>query len=270
MIQAGETAGALDVVLERLADLTEKSVKMRNKIRAIMVYPVVLAVIGAGVVVFLLLKVVPTIISIFSETAQSLPLPTQILLRASAFFRDFWWGILLALAGILILFNLWRRSARGAYLFDSLKLRMPLVGILVRKVAVVRFSRTLATLLASGTPLLKSLEIVKNIVANLPLAAAIDQARESVKAGRPLAEPFAKAKIFPPIVVHMIAVGETSGSLEAMLYKVASSYEDEVETTVSALTSVLEPIMILFLAFVVGFVVISILLPIFQMSQIIS
>ncbi|MCX6349738.1 MAG: type II secretion system inner membrane protein GspF [Candidatus Aureabacteria bacterium] len=269
MIQAGETAGALDVVLERLADLTEKNVKMRNKIRAIMVYPVVVAAIGAGVVIFLLVKVVPTIISIFSETQQTLPAPTLILLKASSLFRDFWWGMALALLGLYLLFNVWRRSARGAYLFDALKLKLPLFGILVRKVAVVRFSRTLATLLASGTPLLKSLDIVKNIVGNLPLGAAIEKARESVKAGKPLAEPFGKAKIFPPIVVHMIAVGETSGSLETMLYKVASSYEDEVETTITALTSILEPIMILIMAFAVGFVVIAILLPIFQMSQII-
>ncbi len=267
MIRAGEAAGALEVVLERLADLLEKNLKMLNKVRSIMIYPIVVAVIGVSVVTFLLIKVVPTIISVFSETQQALPLPTVILLNISGIIRDYWWGIAAILAGLYLLFSFWKKGKTGRYWVDRIKLSLPLVGILIRKMAVVRFSRTLSTLLASGTPLLKSLDIVKNIVGNQIIAQAIEAAKLAIKGGKSIAEPFRKSRVFPPIVVHMIAVGETSGSLEKMLSKVADAYEDEVETTVSALTSVLEPIMIVLMGGVVGFIVISILLPIFQMSQ---
>ena len=267
MIRAGEAAGALEVVLERLADLLEKNVKMINKVRSIMIYPIVVAVIGVSVVTFLLVKVVPTIISVFAETQQALPLPTVILLTISGVIRNYWWGIASILIGLYLLFAFWKKTRTGRYWVDRIKLRLPLVGILIRKMAVVRFSRTLSTLLASGTPLLKSLDIVKNIVGNEVIAGAIEESRKAIKAGQSISEPFRKSRVFPPIVVHMIAVGETSGSLEKMLSKVADAYEDEVETTVSALTSVLEPIMIVLMGGVVGFIVISILLPIFQMSQ---
>lgn len=267
MIRAGEAAGALEVVLERLADLTEKNLKMINKIRSIMIYPIVVAVIGIAVVTFLLVKVVPTIISVFSETQQALPLPTVVLLNISGFIRNYWWGIIAILAGLFLLFSFWKKGKTGRYWVDRIKLHLPLVGLLIRKMAVVRFSRTLSTLLASGTPLLKSLDIVKNIVGNQIIAAAIEAAKLAIKGGKSISEPFRKSRVFPPIVVHMIAVGETSGSLEKMLSKVADAYEDEVETTVSTLTSVLEPIMIVLMGGVVGFIVISILLPIFQMSQ---
>lgn len=267
MVQAGESAGALEVVLERLADLTEKSLKLRNRIRSIMVYPVLVALIGIAVVVFLLVRVVPTIIEIFSETRQALPLPTIMLINLSAFIRNYWWGMLLITAGLFLIVRFWSKGRKGRYIVDRFKLRMPLFGMVIRKVAIVRFSRTLAILLASGAPLLKSLDIVKNIVNNLTISEAIDEAKEAIRAGKSIAEPFQRSRVFPPIVVHMISVGETSGSLEDMLFKVAQSYEDEVETTVSALTSLLEPIMIIVMGVVVGFIVLSILLPIFQMSQ---
>ena len=268
MIQAGEAAGALDVVLERLADLTEKNVKMRNHIRSVMVYPIMVAFISVGVIIFLLVNVVPTITNIFTETQQALPLPTIILLNISDFVRGYWWAIILIAGGIYFLFTFWKKGPRGRFFLDRLKLRLPLFGPLIRKIAVVRFSRTLATLLSSGAPLIESLGIVKNIVNNTSIAQAIGKAIEAIRAGQSVAVPFRKSRVFPPIVVHMIAVGEASGALEAMLEKIAQSYEDEVETSVSAMTSLLEPIMIVTMGLVVGYIVLSILLPIFQMAQV--
>lgn len=270
MIQAGEAAGALDVVLERLADLTEKNVKMRNHIRSVMVYPALVACIGVVVIVFLLVKVVPTITSIFVETKQALPLPTVMLLNISDFIRGYWWVIVFIAGGLYFLFSAWKKGRRGRLLIDRLKLRLPLFGPLIRKIAVVRFSRTLATLLSSGAPLLGAMEIVKNIVNNTSIASSIDGAIEAIRGGHSVSGPFRKSRVFPPIVVHMISIGETSGALEPMLEKIAQAYEDEVETSVSALTSLLEPIMIVIMGIVVGYIVLSILLPIFQMSEAIA
>ncbi len=270
MIQAGEAAGALDLVLERLADLTEKNVKMRNHIRSVMVYPALVACIGVVMVVFLLVKVVPTITDIFAETKQALPLPTVILLNASDFLRSYWWVIIFITAGLYFLFTAWKKGPKGRLILDRLKLRLPLVGPLIRKISVVRFSRTLSTLLSSGAPLLGSMEIVKNIVNNTSIANSIEEAIEAIRAGQSVAGPFRKSRVFPPIVVHMISIGEASGALEPMLDKIAQSYEDEVETSVSAMTSLLEPIMIVVMGVVVGYIVLSILLPIFQMSDAIA
>ena len=270
MIQAGEAAGALDLVLERLADLTEKNVKMRNHIRSVMVYPALVACIGVVMVVFLLVKVVPTITDIFAETKQALPLPTVILLNVSDFLRSYWWVIIFITAGLYFLFTAWKKGPKGRLILDRLKLRLPLVGPLIRKISVVRFSRTLSTLLSSGAPLLGSMEIVKNIVNNTSIANSIEEAIEAIRAGQSVAGPFRKSRVFPPIVVHMISIGEASGALEPMLDKIAQSYEDEVETSVSAMTSLLEPIMIVVMGVVVGYIVLSILLPIFQMSDAIA
>jgi len=270
MIQAGEAAGALDLVLERLADLTEKNVKMRNHIRSVMVYPALVACIGVVMVVFLLVKVVPTITDIFAETKQALPLPTVILLNVSDFLRSYWWVIIFITAGLYFLFTAWKKGPKGRLILDRLKLRLPLVGPLIRKISVVRFSRTLSTLLSSGAPLLGSMEIVKNIVNNTSIANSIEEAIEAIRAGQSVAGPFRKSRVFPPIVVHMISIGEASGALEPMLDKIAQSYEDEVESSVSAMTSLLEPIMIVVMGVVVGYIVLSILLPIFQMSDAIA
>lgn len=270
MIQAGEAAGALDLVLERLADLTEKNVKMRNHIRSVMVYPALVACIGVVMVVFLLVKVVPTITDIFAETKQALPLPTVILLNVSDFLRGYWWVIIFITTGLYFLFTAWKKGKKGRLVLDRIKLRLPLVGSLIRKIAVVRFSRTLSTLLSSGAPLLGSMEIVKTIVNNTSIANSIEEAIEAIRAGHSVAGPFRKSRVFPPIVVHMISIGESSGALEPMLDKIAQSYEDEVESSVSAMTSLMEPIMIVIMGVVVGYIVLSILLPIFQMSDAIA
>ena len=270
MVKAGESAGALEVVLERLADLAERSLKLRNRVRSIMVYPILVGVIGVLVVMFLLVRVVPSIINIFEESRQALPLPTIVLINVSEFVRGYWWGIILILVGLYLLFTFWRKGLRGRHIVDRLKLRLPLFGNLIRKMAIVRFSQTLSILLSSGVPLLRALDIVKKIVNNLVIADAIEDAKVAIRAGKSVAEPFRKSRIFPPMVIHMIAVGESSASLEDMLFKVAQAYEDEVETTVGALTSVLEPLMILVMGGIVAFIVVSVLLPIFQMTQIIQ
>jgi len=270
MVKAGEAAGALEVVMERLADLQEKNLKMVNRIKSIMIYPILVVTLGAAVIVFLLVKVVPTIIEIFADSKVALPLPTTILINVSNYLRVYWMIWLLLIGLIAFAFGLWKRGASGRYFVDRMKLKLPIIGPVFQKLAIVRFSRTLSTLLNSGTPLMKAFDIVKSIVNNLFISAAIEEAKEMVKAGKSIAEPFRRSRIFPPIVVHMIAVGESSGTLEKMLSKVADSYESEVEATVGALTSVLEPLMIVVMGLVIGFIVISILLPIFQMSQIIA
>ncbi len=270
MVGAGEAAGALEVVMERLADLMEKNIKMTNRIKSIMIYPALVITLGVAVIVFLMVQVVPSIIEIFADSEAALPTPTTILIGVSGYLRSYWLVWLVALGLLFFAFRLWSRRPSGRYFVDRTKLKVPVLGSVFRKLAIVRFSRTLSTLLSSGTSLIRAFDIVKSIVNNLFVAEAIEEAKEMVKAGKSIAEPFRRSRIFPPIVVHMIAVGESSGALEQMLGKVADSYENEVETTVGALISVLEPLMIVVMGLVVGFIVISILLPIFQMSQLIG
>lgn len=267
MVRAGESAGALDNILERLAMLSEKTLALQNKVRSAMVYPIFMAVIAVVAVGVLLTVVVPTITKIFVETRQKLPGPTLALLRVSSFMKSYWWTLLAAMAGVFILFKRLRRRKRAKLFFDTLSLRIPVVGQLVRKMAVSRFARTLSILTASGVPILKAMGIVRTIVNNEVLSAAIDEAAEAVGSGKPIAEPLAKSGVFPPIVTHMIAVGEASGRLEEMLQNVADAYDSEVENAVAALVSLLEPVMIVVMGGVVGFIVFAILMPIFEMNQ---
>jgi general secretion pathway protein F len=223
--------------------------------------------IGSGILFFLLTFIVPNITKIFSDMQQTLPLPTIVLIGASNFLKSFWWLILAVLAGALILGRQFKKTPKGNYLWDDIKIRVPLFGMINRKTAMARFGRTLGSLLQSGVPLLSALEIVKNIVNNALIADVIDKAMEDIEAGSSLAAPLAQNRWFPPITVQMIMVGEQSGELEKMLDKVGDIYEKEVESQIMAMTSVLEPVMILLMALVVGFIVFSILLPIFEMSQ---
>jgi len=268
MIRAGETAGALESVLARLADLSERNVRLRSKVRGALMYPVVVMLVAALVVVFLLIKVVPTIIFLFEDSEKALPLPTVFLINLSNLIRTYWWAVILALAGLYGLFRAWLKGKRGRYLFDRWKLNVPIFGPLIRKMTVVRFARTLGIMISSGTPLLPSFDIVKEVVNNRAVSEAIEEAKEAVRAGRSIADPFRRSKVFPPIVVHMISVGESSASLEDMLFKMAQAYEEEVESAVGVLSTLLEPIMLLLMGVVVAFIVISILLPIIEMSDI--
>lgn len=267
MIRAGESSGALDVVLVRLADFTESQARLRSKIVSTMIYPVAMLVIGTLVLGALFTVVIPKITKIFEDTKAVLPWTTKALIAFSTFMASYWWAMLV-LAGLgLWGFLRWKATPAGRARWDRFKLTVPVFGRLIRTIAIGRFSRTLATLLKSGVPLLAAMDIVKNVVGNVRLAEVIEQARISIQEGESIAAPLKRSGEFPPLVHHMVAVGERSGSLEEMLGNVADAYEDQVETTVATLTSLLEPFMIVAMGVVVAFIVFSILMPILQINS---
>ncbi|MHB8090122.1 MAG: type II secretion system inner membrane protein GspF [Syntrophales bacterium] len=270
MVRAGEASGTLNLVLERLADFQENQQEMRTKIRTALAYPLFMFFIGSGVLLFLVTFVVPNITNIFSEMHQTLPAITVFLIVVSGFLKSFWWIIALVIGfGVVGLRSSIKKTEAGRNFWDRLKLNFPLFGGLNRKVAVARFSRTLGTLLQSSVPLLSALEIARNVVDNRLIANEIKRVAKDVEEGQSLSVPLAKNQFFPPIAVEMIAVGEQSGNVEKMLFKVADAYEKEVEANIVMITSLLEPAMILAMGAVVGFIVISILLPIFEMNQLV-
>ena len=270
MVRAGEASGTINLVLERLADFNEGQQALKTKVRSALAYPLFMFFIGSGVLFFLITFVVPNITNIFREMNQTLPGITVFLIVMSGFMKAFWWIIvLILLAGVVGLSYAIRRTQRGRYLWDRFKLNSPLFGVLNRKIAVARFSRTLGTLLQSGVPLLSALEIAKNVVDNCVIADEIRRAAREVEEGASLSNPLSRNGFFPPIAVEMIAVGEQSGNLETMLFRIADAYETETEANILVLTSLLEPAMILVMGAIVGFIVVSILLPIFEMNQLV-
>jgi len=269
MVRAGEASGALDVVLERLADYTENQARLLAKVRSALTYPAVMLLLGSGILFFLIAYVVPKVTRIFQETQQRLPALTIALIAASGFAARWWWLLLLLACGAALALRVYARTPAGRERLDRWVLRVPYFGRLVQKVAIARFARTLATLLASGVGLLQALDIVKAIVNNTELARAIEQARDAIREGQSIAPPLRASGLFPPLVVHMVAVGEQSGELEVLLSRAADAYDDEVENAVTALTTVLEPLMIVFMGAVVLFIVLAILLPIFELNRIV-
>jgi general secretion pathway protein F len=269
MVRAGEASGSLDVVLDRLAEYGEHQEILRGRFKAALAYPVFMSLIGSLVLFFLITFIVPNITQVFSEMHHTLPLPTVTLISVSGFLKSFWWVVVLAGVGVVIAVKQLIRTPKGHYIWDRIKLRIPVLGSINQKIALARFGRTLGTLLESGVPLLSALDIVRNIVNNALIAEDIDNAAEEIEAGKSLAIPLGRSPWFPPIAVQMISVGEQSGELEAMLGKIADTYERDVESQIMAMTSMLEPVMILVMGLVVGFIVISILLPIFEMNQMI-
>lgn len=269
MVRAGEASGSLDVVLERLADFGEHQQALKGRFQAALVYPFFMAVVGAVVLFFLLSFVVPNLTRIFTEMKQVLPLPTTILIWISGFLRSYWWLIAAAVVAIIVGIRELIKKPKGRRGWDTLKLRLPVIGQINRKIALARFGRTLGSLLQSGVPLITSLQIVRNIVNNVLIGAVIDDAMEDIQAGKSLNLALSRSEWFPPVFRQMVAVGEQSGDLEKMLYKVADAYEREVETRITGMTSLIEPVMILVMAVIVGFIVFSILLPIFEMNQLI-
>jgi general secretion pathway protein F len=269
-VRSGEASGALDVVLLRLADFTEAQARLRGRILAASIYPVIMVVVGTGILTYLLAAVVPQITRVFEEQRVALPWVTVALLAVTDFLRAYWWLLVLGIALAALALDRYRRTAKGREALDRLKLRLPVLGRVARMTAVSRFTRTLATLLAAGVPMLKALDIVANIVNNRVLAAAVEAARGRVAEGESLSEPLRRSGLFPPIVTHMVAVGERSGELEAMLEKVADAYDEEVETRIVALTALLQPVMILAMAGAVLFIVLAILLPIIDMNTLAS
>jgi general secretion pathway protein F len=268
MIRAGEHSGALEIVLTRLADFTESQARLRSKILGTMAYPAAMMIIGSIVLGILFTVVIPKVTKIFEDTKATLPWMTRALMAFTGFVTDFWWAILAALVAAVWGFLRWKRTPAGKARWHRFVLTVPVFGRLIRIVAIGRFARTLSTLLKSGVPLLTAMDIVKNVVGNVRLAEVIEQARDAIREGESIAAPLKRSGEFPPLVHHMVAVGERSGALEEMLSNVATAYEDQVDTTVSALTSLLEPIMIVAMGGVVGFIVFSVLMPILQINTI--
>ncbi|MGI6656928.1 MAG: type II secretion system inner membrane protein GspF [Desulfobulbus sp.] len=269
MVQAGEASGSLGVVLERLAEFGENQHAIHNRIKAALLYPLFMALVGTAVLFILITFIVPNIVSVFADSQQALPLPTILLIGLSTVLKQFWWAVALAVCGLVAGFRWFLRTPGGRRRWDRFKLTCPGIRDLAIKTAAARFSRTLASLLSSGVPLITSLRIVSNIVDNEILREQIAQAEEELEKGMGLAQFFRGSPWFPPMLVQMMAVGEQSGALDSMLDKAATSYEKEVEAKILALTSMIEPVMILVMGVAVSFIVISILLPIFEMNQLI-
>ncbi|MGA1876160.1 MAG: type II secretion system inner membrane protein GspF [bacterium] len=267
MVRAGEASGSLDLVLVRLAEYMEKRNRQKNKIWSTLAYPIFMVFIGMAVVVFLMIYVIPTITNIFIEMQQSLPLVTRLLIQGSGFVRIFWAPLILIILFILIAFRKYRRTASGGLLIDTTLLKIPILGELIRKIETARFAQTLGTLVSSGIPILDALSIVKDVLGNQLLAKAMEEARFSIQEGEDLAVPLKRAKIFSTMVTDMIAIGEKSGQLEEMLANIGENFENEVDMTINSLTSILEPAIILLMGIVVAFIVVSILVPIFEMNQ---
>jgi len=270
MVRAGEASGALDIVLVRLADYTERAAALRNKVRSAMTYPLVMGLLSFGILLFLLSYVVPKVTKIFEESQQSLPTITVVLLAISDFTADYWWLILLIGGAAFVGLRAAIRTPKGRLRFDGWSLQIPYFGKVLKKVALARFARTLSTLLDGGIPLLQSLDIVKHVVSNTVIQNAIEDGRDSIREGQSVAEPLRKSGHFPPLLVHMIAVGERSGELESMLSRAADAYDNEVEASVNALSSVMEPLLVVFMGGLVAFIVIAILLPIFELNEIVG
>ncbi|HET6369803.1 MAG TPA: type II secretion system inner membrane protein GspF [Nitrospiria bacterium] len=267
MVRAGEASGTLDRILVRLADFLEYRVRLRGKVVSAMLYPILMLGVSTLVLFLLITYAVPKVTAIFEEMHQALPLPTRILMGISSFLLSYWWLILFGVIGLGVALRRYIATPSGRVAYDRFLLRMPLFGKIVRMVALTRFSRTLSTLLSSGIPLLNALEIVRDVVGNQILSEAIRKARENIREGESIADPLRRSGVFPPLVTHMIAVGERSGELEGMLQKVADTYDNEVETVVSTLTALLSPIMILVMGGLIFCIVLAVLLPIFDISQ---
>ncbi len=267
MVAAGEASGTLEQVLERLADFMESQARLRAKVSAALAYPVLMALIGTLLISVLMVAVVPKVTAIFESLDRALPWYTQVLIGVSNFAAGYWWLIILVLIGGTWWFRRWKKTPAGRMKWDTFCLRAPICGRLLRMLAVSRFAKTLATLLAAGVPLLKAMDIVKNVLGNARLEKVIEEATGSIREGESIAEPLRRSGQFPPIVTHMIAVGEKSGQLEQMLESVATSYDSQVETNVQALTSLLEPLMIVVMGAAVGFIAFSIMMPLIQMND---
>jgi len=267
MVHVGENSGTLDQVLEQLADFLEDQARMKNRIRAALAYPTFMAIVGVGVMFFLFAFVVPKVTRMLTDLGQALPLPTLLLIKFSDFLIAYWWLMLLAAVGLAGGLRRYLQTEAGRMNADRKLLKLPLFGRLSLLVATARLCRTLATLLRSGVPLLQALDIVKNLMQNRVLRKALEDTAVSVREGEGLAAPLKRSGAFPPMVSQMAAVGEKSGELEKMLMRVAQAYEHQVDMAITGMLSLLEPMMILFMGGVVGFVVMAILLPIFQASQ---
>ena len=267
MVRAGEVAGNLDEVLTRLADFLEASGKLKSKIQSAMVYPLVMVVVGAGIMTVLMVKVIPEITSMFTQQGKTLPWNTRLLIWSSGFIGKYILWLILGTIASVILFLKWSRSKEGRPIWHRFVLKLPVLGELVRTINVGRFARTLGTMLQAGVPMLRSLDTAKMIMGNVILQAAIDDAKRAVTEGESLAQTLKKSGQFPPTLIHMVAVGERAGQLEQMLERVATTYESEVDSKLNRFTALLEPLMLVIMGGAVAFIVFSILQPIMDLGQ---
>jgi len=269
-VEVGETGGILDTVFQRLAAYIEKAAALKRKVKSAMIYPASIIGVAFLVVVFMLTFVIPTFTKMFKDLGAELPLPTQIVVWLSDFVRGYILLIFAGIVGCVFALRAYYRTEKGRSTIDALLLKLPIIGTLIRKVAVARFTRTLGTLVSSGVPILEGLRITARTSGNRVVERAVMQCRAAVTAGKTLAEPLRASGVFPPMVIQMISVGEQTGALDAMLSKIADFYDDEVDTAVGTLTSLIEPIMIVFLGVVVGGLVVAMYLPIFKLVTLVK
>jgi general secretion pathway protein F len=267
LVRAGEASGALDVVLVRLADYLENQVRTRNKVLGIVLYPIIVLVLAVAVAIALVTFVLPQISSLLEGLGSELPLITRLIMGGSEFLTSWWWLLLLIAAAATVSVLSLGRTERGRYAIDDFKLRAPYFGKLARTVAIARWARTLATLLAGGIPIVRALDTAGRVAGNVVLAEAVDRAKESITGGASIAAPLRASGQFPPLVTHMVAVGERSGELEAMLAKVADTYDEQVETAVTRFTAVLQPVLILFMVGIVAVIILAVLLPLMDLTS---
>ncbi|ABK15821.1 type II secretion system F family protein [Syntrophobacter fumaroxidans] len=270
LVAAGEVGGILDVILNRLAAYIEKVAKLKRRVKGAMTYPAIVVTIALLVVAVILIYVIPVFAGLFREAGAKLPAMTLAVMNLSDFAQNYFHWIILGLVLAYLGFRQFRKNDKGRELTDRLALRIPVFGGLLRKVAVARFTRTLGTMLASGVPILDGLDIVAATSGNMVIEKAIRVARNAISEGRPIAEPLSETKVFPMMVTQMIAVGEATGALDTMLGKIADFYDDEVDTAVDALTSLLEPMLIVFLGVTIGGLLVAMYLPIFQIADVVG
>ena len=267
MVRAGEAGGVLEAVLSRLGEFLESAQELKDYIKSAMVYPIFLVGVGGLSIIILLTFVIPKFSIIFSDMGQAIPLSTQFLLGVSHLLQSYWWAIILVIGALYYFIKRYLKTPTGRLKFDQQKIKFPVVGELVKKIEVARFARTLGTLTGSGVPILQALLLVKDIIGNQVISGAMEQVYSRVKEGDRLSKPLKDTGIFPSLAIQMITVGEETGRLDRMLLKVAESYEKMVRTMVKRLISLLEPVMILFMGLVVGFVVVSMLMAVFSMNE---
>lgn len=266
MIRAGEASGHLDEVLARIGVYLQRQARLRNKVAAALMYPMIMVTVGTLVVIVLMKWVVPKILALVAQRKGELPLPTRVLRAVSGFFADYWLLLLVAIAGLYVIVISMRGTTKGRYFLDKLKLSMPIFGDLFKKQAISRFAVTLSTLLKSGLPVLEGLAIVKNVVDNAVLAEVVGTIRDRIVEGTDISAPLKRSKMFPAVVGHMIAVGEQSGQLEEILSQLADSYDEEIDIATQRMTALLEPILIVSMAVIVAFIVLAVILPMLQLG----
>ncbi len=270
MIKAGELGGMLEDILKRLSEFLDKTQKLKDRVKSALMYPMFVMIVAVLILIMLMVFVIPTFTSMFSEVGGSLPVPTKILIVISEITRRLWFLIPLLPVALIAIYKAIIKSPDRRFVIDKIKLRTPIVGNLIQQIAVARFSRTLGTLLSSGVPILAALQTVRDTIGNEFIARAVMQVRDSIKEGESVSGPMEASKAFPPLVTKMVSIGEETGDLAKMLIQIADNYEDEVDVAVSGLTSLLEPLLIVFMGLIVGFIVVSMFMPLFSLAKLIE